>query len=76
MPQLGIVLSCIKPDLPVVLDRYDEQTTDVRQQTQPSQGDDNGSDSNIGSMKITISANATLAKNAATDKLRDEERKQ
>ena len=76
MPLLAIFLSCTKPEIPSVQDKDDEPKTEVEQPTPPDKGDDNGSEPNTSSMKISIKAGgktvtATLVKNAATDKLRE-----
>jgi len=76
MPMLAIFLSCTKPEIPVVQDKDDDPKTEVEQPTPPDKGDDNGSDPNTSSMKISIKAGgktvtASLVKNAATDKLRE-----
>lgn len=75
MPLLAIPLSCTKPEIPAVQDKGDEQKTEVEQPTPPKPGEGDCSESNTGSMKITIKAgdktvNATLVNNSATDKLR------
>lgn len=76
MPLLAIFLSCTKPEIPAVQEKDDEQKTEVEQPTPPDSGDDNSSEPNTSSMKISIkaggkTATATLVKNSATDKLRE-----
>ena len=73
---LAISLSCTKPEVPAVQGKDDEPKTEVEQPTPPDKGDDNGSEPNTSSMKISIkaggkTATATLVKNSATDKLRE-----
>lgn len=73
---LAAALSCTKPDVPDVQQKDDDQKIEVEQLGQQDPGEDNGTGSNISSMKVSISAGgktvtATLVKNAATDKLRE-----
>lgn len=73
---LALFLSCTKPPIPAVQEKDDEQKTEVEQPTPPDRGDDNSSEPNTSSMKISIkaggkTATATLVKNSATDKLRE-----
>lgn len=73
---LAVILSCTKPDFPDAQQKDDEQKTEVGQPEQQDPGEDNGTGSNLSSMKVSISAGgktvtATLVKNAATDKLRE-----
>lgn len=73
---LALFLSCTKPPIPAVQEKDDEQKTEAEQPTPPDRGDDNSSEPNTSSMKISIkaggkTATATLVKNSATDKLRE-----